>query len=100
MKKLAMLLLLLWGPPSLAQQGATAELTGRVTSAGQALPGVTVTVTSDALQGSRVRFYLLPTIFCVSICKDSRHSRNVFAFRWPKRFDSTPSSRLLPCRKL
>ena len=37
----------------MGQLGATAELTGTVTSAGQALPGVTVTLTSNGLQGSR-----------------------------------------------
>ena len=39
---------------ALAQQGTTGELTGRVTSSGQALPGVTVTLTSNSLQGNRV----------------------------------------------
>jgi hypothetical protein len=53
-KKLGVVLLLLRGLPCFGQQGTTAELTGRVASAGQALPGVTVTLTSDALQGSRV----------------------------------------------
>jgi hypothetical protein len=45
---------LLLATPCFAQQGTTAELTGRVASAGQALPGVTVTLTSDGLQGNRV----------------------------------------------
>jgi outer membrane receptor protein involved in Fe transport len=45
---------LLLATPCFAQQGTTAELTGRVASAGQALPGVSVTLTSGALQGSRV----------------------------------------------
>ncbi|HEX2643371.1 MAG TPA: TonB-dependent receptor [Thermoanaerobaculia bacterium] len=39
--------------PVLAQGIPTGTLAGRVTSAGEALPGVTVTVTSPALQGSR-----------------------------------------------
>jgi hypothetical protein len=56
-------------PPCAAQQGATAELTGRVTSAGQALPGVTVTIDSNSLQTAHstvtgenggYRFTLLP----------------------------------------
>lgn len=54
MKRLAALLFLLRVLPCLAQQGITSELTGRVVSAGQALPGVTVTLRSDSLQGSRV----------------------------------------------
>lgn len=53
MKRIAALLLLLRALPCLAQQGATSELTGRVTTAGQPLPGVTVTVRSDSLQGNR-----------------------------------------------
>ena len=54
MKILATAILLLHALPCLAQQGATAELTGRVASGGQMLPGVTVTLTSQALQGNRV----------------------------------------------
>jgi carboxypeptidase family protein len=54
LKKLAAVLLLLRALPCLAQQAVTSELTGRVASARQSLPGVTVTLTSDSLQGSRV----------------------------------------------
>lgn len=54
MKKLAFVLALLRAVPCFAQQGATASLTGWVNSGGQALPGVTVTLTSTALQGNRV----------------------------------------------
>jgi outer membrane receptor protein involved in Fe transport len=36
-------------------QGTTSELTGTVTSEGKPLPGVTVTVTSPALQGTRTK---------------------------------------------
>ena len=50
---LGLALLLLRALPCFAQQGTTAELTGRVASAGQALPGVAVTLTSSSLQGSR-----------------------------------------------
>jgi hypothetical protein len=39
--------------PVLAQGIPTGTLTGRVTSGGEALPGVTVTLTSPALQGAR-----------------------------------------------
>ncbi|MEM7583683.1 MAG: TonB-dependent receptor [Acidobacteriota bacterium] len=39
--------------PLLAQGNPTGKLTGRVTADGSALPGVTVTVTSPNLQGSR-----------------------------------------------
>ncbi len=46
MKKIAAALLLFAAWPCGGQQGTTAELTGTVTSAGQALPGVTVTLTS------------------------------------------------------
>lgn len=55
--------------PCAAQQGTTAELTGRVTTAGQALPGVTVTIDSSSLQRAHAtvtgenggyRFTLLP----------------------------------------
>jgi hypothetical protein len=39
--------------PLIAQQGTTAELIGTASGGGQRLPGVTVTLTSDALQGMR-----------------------------------------------
>src|SRR5829696_3971288 len=44
-------LMLLIGAPSFAQ--TTASLTGQVTTDGTPLPGVTVTITSPALQGVR-----------------------------------------------
>jgi hypothetical protein len=53
LKWLVLVFILLKTLPSFAQQGATAELTGRVSSAGQALPGVTITLDSDGLQSSR-----------------------------------------------
>lgn len=53
MKRVALFLLLVRVAPAFGQQGSTAELTGVVSSAGQPLPGVTVTLTSDALQGVR-----------------------------------------------
>jgi hypothetical protein len=68
-KKLVLILLLLPAFPCVAQQGTTAELTGRVHSAGQALAGVNVILTSSAIQGGRItvtgdnggyRFGLLP----------------------------------------
>ena len=49
MKKLILAFLLHAGP-LLAQQGTTADLIGTVTSGGQQIPGVTVTLTSNALQ--------------------------------------------------
>ncbi|HEY8132144.1 MAG TPA: TonB-dependent receptor [Thermoanaerobaculia bacterium] len=69
MNKVVLVLSLLVAVPCNAQQGTTAELTGRVTSAGQALPGVTVTLSSNSLPGTRstvtgenggYRFTLLP----------------------------------------
>ena len=69
MKTLLATLLLLATQPCLAQQGTTGDLTGIVTSGGQPLPGVTITLTSAALQGTRTtitgdnggyRFTLLP----------------------------------------
>lgn len=54
MKKLARLLLLLLAPAAFAQQGTTSEISGRVTSAGQLLAGVTITITSERMQGTRV----------------------------------------------
>ena len=69
MNKVAAVLALLVTVPCSAQQGTTAELTGRVTSAGQALPGVTITLRSNSIQGNRMtvtggnggyRFTLLP----------------------------------------
>ena len=54
MRRLVVTLLLLGSVPALAQQGATIEMTGRVSSAGQPLAGVTVTLASERLQGSRV----------------------------------------------
>lgn len=52
--RFTLLLLLIWvaGTYALAQ-GTTSELTGTVTSEGKPLPGVTVTVASPALQGTR-----------------------------------------------
>jgi hypothetical protein len=52
--RFTLLLLLIWvaGAYALAQ-GTTSELTGTVTSEGKPLPGVTVTVASPALQGTR-----------------------------------------------
>jgi outer membrane receptor for ferrienterochelin and colicin len=46
-------LLLLFAQPGLAQQGSWATLTGTVTTEGADLPGVKVSVTSPALQGTR-----------------------------------------------
>jgi outer membrane receptor protein involved in Fe transport len=69
LKRWAAVLSLLIVTPCGAQQGTTAELTGRVTTAGQALPGVTVTIDSSSLQGAHstvtgenggYRFTLLP----------------------------------------
>ncbi|MEO8215993.1 MAG: TonB-dependent receptor [Acidobacteriota bacterium] len=54
MRRLVVTLLLLSGVPALAQQGATIDMTGRVSAAGQPLAGVTVTLTSERLQGTRV----------------------------------------------
>src|SRR5437016_2358964 len=68
MRKLGLALLFLSAVPCFAQQGATAELTGRVTAAGQALPGVTVTLNGEALQGKHVTItgenggYLFPLL--------------------------------------
>ena len=68
MKRLAVALLL-YAWPLVAQQASTAELIGSVGSAGQKLPGVSVTLASDVLQGTRsaltgenggYRFPLLP----------------------------------------
>ena len=53
MKRLGLLLLLLAARTALAQQGTTSEITGRVVSGGQPLPGVVVTATSERLQGIR-----------------------------------------------
>ena len=50
MRPWAAVLSLLIVTPCGAQQGTTTELTGRVTSAGHALPGVTVTIESSSLQ--------------------------------------------------
>ena len=69
MNKVVSLLLCLAAVPCGAQQGTTAELIGRVTTAGQAVPGVTVTIDSNSLQGAHrtvtgenggYRFTLLP----------------------------------------
>ncbi|HMC23078.1 MAG TPA: carboxypeptidase regulatory-like domain-containing protein [Thermoanaerobaculia bacterium] len=54
MKKLLVALMLLRALSSFAQQATTAELIGTVTSAGQQLPGVTITLTASSLQGNRV----------------------------------------------
>lgn len=54
MKEAVLAVALLCALPCFAQQGTTAELTGRISSSGQALPGVTVTLNSSSLQGSRV----------------------------------------------
>jgi outer membrane receptor for ferrienterochelin and colicin len=54
--------------PALGQGNPTAKLTGRVTSEGTPLPGVTVTATSDNLQGKRITTtsangdYLFPSL--------------------------------------
>jgi hypothetical protein len=54
--------------PALSQGNPTGKLSGRVTSEGEALPGVTVTVTSPNLQGSRTTTtsangdYLFPSL--------------------------------------
>jgi len=53
LKKVVAALAFLVALPCGAQQGTTAEVTGRVSSAGQALPGVTVTLSSDSLLGLR-----------------------------------------------
>lgn len=53
MKTVAPLLLVLCAVPALAQLGTSGELLGRVTAEEAALRDVNVTVTSDALQGSR-----------------------------------------------
>lgn len=53
MKKLLAAVLLFATWPCSGQQGTTGQLTGIVTTAGQALPGVTVTLASDALQRNR-----------------------------------------------
>ncbi|MFZ2490291.1 MAG: carboxypeptidase regulatory-like domain-containing protein [Thermoanaerobaculia bacterium] len=50
---LAVLALLLLASTSVFAQGTTATLTGAVTHEGAPLPGVTVTITSPALQGAR-----------------------------------------------
>ena len=49
----AVLLLLPWALPCVAQQGVTSGLSGTVASAGQPLPGVKITLTASSLQGSR-----------------------------------------------
>ena len=54
MWRLSIALLVLGVIPCYAQQGATAELSGSVVSAGQPLSGVTVTLSSVSLQGNRV----------------------------------------------
>ncbi len=54
MKKTAVFLMLLAAASARAQQGATTEITGRVTSGGQSLPAVTVTATSSSLQSPRL----------------------------------------------
>ncbi|RPH54371.1 hypothetical protein EHM82_06970, partial [bacterium] len=54
--------------PALSQGNPTGKLSGRVTSEGESLPGVTVTVTSPNLQGSRTTTtsgngdYLFPSL--------------------------------------
>ena len=50
---LAAPLLLLYAQSGLAQQGSWATLTGSVTTEGTDLPGVRISVTSPALQGTR-----------------------------------------------
>ena len=69
MKRWAAVLSLLIVTPCAAQQGTTAELIGRVTTAGRALAGVTVIIDSSSLQSARstvtganggYRFTLLP----------------------------------------
>ena len=55
MNRLALLLLLLApAVTGFSQQGVTGQLTGSVSSAGQPVPGVEVTLTSTALQATRV----------------------------------------------
>jgi hypothetical protein len=54
MKIVAVLLMLLSAAAAGAQQGATSEVAGRVTSGRQPLPGVTVTATAGSLQGQRL----------------------------------------------
>ena len=54
MNRIVIAVLLLPAVTAGAQQGATTEITGRVTSGGQPLPGVTVTATSPSVQGSRL----------------------------------------------
>ena len=53
-KLLVFTLFILGGGRAFAQQGATVELTGRVTGSRQPLDRVSVTLSSEALQGSRV----------------------------------------------
>ena len=56
MKRSLLVLLIAWtvAAGAFAQTVATSTLTGKVTSEGLAIPGVTVTVTSPSLQGARV----------------------------------------------
>jgi hypothetical protein len=53
-RKLASILILVATVPALAQKGSTVDMTGYVSSGGQRLSGVTVTLRSESLQGSRV----------------------------------------------
>ena len=68
MKKLVLAFVLLNSAPCNAQEGMTAELTGRVSSKGQPLPGVTITLRSNALQAARIALtganggYLFPLL--------------------------------------
>src|SRR4029077_6967735 len=50
---LSLAVALLWALPAFTQGNPTGKLSGRVTSGSEPLPGVTVTVTSPALQGTR-----------------------------------------------
>jgi hypothetical protein len=65
---LAIVVFALVAAPLLAQGNPTAKLSGRVSSDGEALPGVLVTVDSPALQGTRTAFtttngdYIFPSL--------------------------------------
>ncbi|MGA7614593.1 MAG: carboxypeptidase regulatory-like domain-containing protein [Thermoanaerobaculia bacterium] len=52
-RSLVLIAVLLLAASSLFAQGTTSTLTGTVTNEGQPLPGVTVTISSPALQGTR-----------------------------------------------